>query len=492
MAHYPTHLLAGLVLLGLMLAAGLLTPNRLVRSRLRVSFALLIAYLGLDAFLILASPEPELAGPLRSIETLTLALAVINAAVMLLINPLRVDRVPERFPAIVQDFLVVALFAVFATLVLREKFLTTSAVGAVIVGFALQDTLGNMFAGLAIQIDKPFRVGHWITAGEFEGVVIEITWRATKLRTRNGNEVVIPNSEIAKLAVNNYSEPLAPTRLFVEVGTSYDTPPGVVKESILRALDREALVLKSPPPQVLLHNFGDSALINRVYFWIDDFSHDEIAYDRVRSAIYYAFQRDGIEIPYPIAVEIGREDTKEDPSVALERRADMLGRAGLFASFTEDQRRELAALCREVLHGAGQPIVREGEAGSSAFVIVTGTANVTIDGVREPVAVLGPGDYFGEMSLLTGEPRTATVTPATECRLIEITAEGFRRFVMNNAAMLDVMSAEVTRRRAQAERARSSIVPVHAPVDSATSLLTRIREFLLGVSPRSGDPGPVA
>jgi small-conductance mechanosensitive channel/CRP-like cAMP-binding protein len=478
--HYPAHLLAGVVLLGLTLAAGLLTANRLIRSRLRVSFALLVAFLALDAFLILASPEPELASQLRSVETLTLALAIINALVMLLINPIRVDRVPERFPAIVQDAVVVTIFAIFSTFVLREKFLTTTAVGAVVVGFALQDTLGNMFAGLAIQVDKPFRVGHWITAGDWEGVVVEVTWRATKLRTRNGNEVVVPNSEIGKLAVNNYSEPVAPTRLFVEVGTSYTTPPGVVKASILRALAKEPSILQSPPPQVLLHAFGDSALINRVYFWIDDFSHDEVAYDRVRCAIYYGFQRDGIEIPYPIQVEYGREEVPEPASVGIERRARMLERAALFATFTDAQREQLAALCREVLHGPGQPIVSEGEPGSSAFVIAFGSAQVTIAGVREPVAVLGPGDYFGEMSLLTGEPRMATVTPVSECRLIEIAAEGFREFVMSNAAVLDVMSAEVTRRRDQSARARSTIVRADAPAESATSLLTRIRQFLLG------------
>lgn len=482
MPHYPAHLLAGLVLLGLTLAAGLLTSNRLVRSRLRVSFALLLAFLGLDAFLILAAPDPELTAQLRSVETLALALAVINALVMLVINPLRVDRVPERFPAIVQDAVIVTIFAIFSTFVLREKFLTTTAVGAVVIGFALQDTLGNMFAGLAIQIDKPFRVGHWITAGEWEGVVVEVTWRATKLRTRHGNEVVVPNSEIGKLAVNNYSEPVAPTRLFVEVGTPYATPPGVVKASVLRALEREPSVLQSPPPQVLLQDFGASALIHRVYFWIDDFSHDEVAYDRVRCAIYYAFQRDGIEIPYPIQVEYGREEVPEPASVGIERRARVLERAALFGTFTDAQRRELAALCREVLHGARQPIVSEGDPGSSAFVIASGTAHVTIDGVREPVAVLGPGDLFGEMSLLTGEPRTATVVPATECGLVEITAEGFREFVMSNAAVLDVISAEVTRRRAESARARGSVVRTPAPVESATSLLTRIRQFLLGAS----------
>ena len=97
-------------------------------------------------------------------------------------------------PAIVQDVIVIALFAVATTLLLDEKLLTTSAVGAVVVGFALQDTLGNLFAGLAIQIEKPFRVGHWIRVGEFEGKVQEVTWRATKLLTKAGQFVIVPNS----------------------------------------------------------------------------------------------------------------------------------------------------------------------------------------------------------------------------------------------------------------------------------------------------------
>ncbi len=93
------------------------------------------------------------------------------------------------------------------TVLLREQLLTTSAVGAVVVGFALQDTLGNLFAGLAIQIEKPFRVGQWVQFGDREGQVQEITWRATKLRTKDGQFLIVPNSVISKEPVLNYSEP---------------------------------------------------------------------------------------------------------------------------------------------------------------------------------------------------------------------------------------------------------------------------------------------
>ena len=98
-----------------------------------------------------------------------------------------------------------------ATFVWHDTLLTTSAVSAVVIGFALQDTLGNAFAGLAIQSEKPFNVGHWIRVGDFEGRVAEVTWRATKLRTKSGNFVILPNNIVSKEAITNYSEPAAPT-----------------------------------------------------------------------------------------------------------------------------------------------------------------------------------------------------------------------------------------------------------------------------------------
>ncbi len=103
------------------------------------------------------------------------------------INPLRADRISDRFPNIVQDSLIVGMFFVIATVVFKETILTASAVSAVVVGFALQDTLGNAFAGLAIQVEKPFRVGNWIKVGDFEGKVSQVTWRATKLLHARGH-----------------------------------------------------------------------------------------------------------------------------------------------------------------------------------------------------------------------------------------------------------------------------------------------------------------
>src|SRR5262249_3832385 len=154
---------------------------RHVRGRLQFSAWLILGFGILEAAVRQGVGDVDV---LSALARLALVLSIINAAVALIGNPWKSDRPSERFPAIVQDFIVIVLFMIVGTVLLREQLLTTSAVGAVVVGFALQDTLGNLFAGLAIQIEKPFRVGHWVAIGDKEGQVSEVTWRATKLRTK--------------------------------------------------------------------------------------------------------------------------------------------------------------------------------------------------------------------------------------------------------------------------------------------------------------------
>ena len=227
----------GVAALAATLAIISLTLNRLVQRKLRLSLFLFAGYI-LFNLVVWQRPGllPGLEGDLQGLERLVFAAAAINLLVYVLINPLRADRVPDAFPSILQDAMVIGLLVLIATFVFEDKLLTTSAVGAVVVGFALQDTLGNAFAGLGIQSEKPFRVGHWIRVGDFEGRVAEVTWRATKLRTKSGNFVIVPNNIIAKDAITNYSEPAVPTRLEVEVGASYLSTPADVKAAALDAL----------------------------------------------------------------------------------------------------------------------------------------------------------------------------------------------------------------------------------------------------------------
>ena len=478
MTDVTLRIVIGSVVLLLALIIRAASANRLVRRKLRLSFFLALAYILVAVFLGRFALSPDMAARVLSVVQLSMALAVINLVVVVAINPLRADRVPERFPIIVQDTIIIGLFLVVATVVMQEKFLTTSAVGAVVIGFALQDTLGNMFAGLAIQVEKPFRVGHWITVGQFEGLVAEVTWRATKIRTKAGNLVVLPNAFMAKEAITNYSEPTAPTRLEVEVGVSYSVPPNQVKAAIAEALRNAPLALTAPAPDILVRDFGASAVVYLVRFWINDFARDSAARDEVRSAIYYSLRRHGYEIPFPMQIEIPRPEEPERASERIDRVSGILAPVALFAPLAPEQRDELAARAVERLYGQGEKIVCQGEPGGSMFVVHRGRVRV-VEASGGELAAFEAGGYFGEMSMLTGQPRSATVEAAEECQVVELTAASLREVALANPEVVTRISAVVAERQADLDRQKAEAAAGRPAVaEVQRSLLTRIQAFL--------------
>jgi small-conductance mechanosensitive channel/CRP-like cAMP-binding protein len=476
MSHLIHAALGGALLL-FVLAAQKATLNTYVRKRLSLTVGLSAVYVAGNLVLWLVAVPVDVNLRLRSWGLLLVTLAVLNAVVVLAINPFRQDRRPQAFPGIVQDAILVFLYVLVATFIFKETLAATSAVGALVVGFALQDTLGNAFAGLAIQMEKPFRVGHWIAVGDFIGRVTEITWRATKLRTKTGNVVVLPNNIVSKEAVINYSEPQAPTRLEVEVGATYMLPPNYVKAAIVEALANCGRVLKEPAPDVLLVAFADSAITYRARFWVSDYERDEAARDEVRTAIYYAFQRHRIEIPWPITVEYKRPfPSDEEPAEWLVDRARLLGQIDLFGGLDAAERERLAALAHERFYGDRDRIVRQGDPGSSLFVVSAGRAVVTVEPGGE-VATIEAGGYFGEMSLLTGDPRSATVSARGDSRVFEIDAEALRAVALSDPAVLDQMAAIAAARRSELLAVRDASQAGRAQ-DNAQNLLLRIKRFL--------------
>lgn len=414
---------------------------------------------------------------LSAIARLSLVLALVNAVVTLAVNPWRGDRPSDRFPGIVQDFSVLAIFVAIATVLLREQLLTTSAVGAVVVGFALQDTLGNLFAGLAIQIEKPFRVGQWIQVSGRDGQVQQITWRATKLRTKDNEFLIVPNSVVSKEPVLNFSEPTTATCISVEVGVSYLTPPNDAKTAMLDAIANAPLAVRAPAPRVLVQGFADSAITYTGYFWIEDYGLEREARDQVRTNIWYEFRRRNIEIPWPIQVEYSREDTPLRSEQDVSDAAAKLAAIDLFSSVRADACRALAASARHDLYAAGETIVRQGAGGDSMFVVLQGRARVLLEPSGQEVAVIPAGGFFGEMSMLTGDPRTASVKALEDTTVLEIGAAAFRGLAVAHPSLLDHVSQVVGTRRVGLAEAKATAAAVVAP-DVKHNFLARMRKFL--------------
>jgi small-conductance mechanosensitive channel/CRP-like cAMP-binding protein len=454
------------------------SSNRLVQRKLRLSIVVAGIYVALNLALAFAPMSSGVRDQLSSVEQLVILLAALNVLIRVAVNPLRVDRIPDRFPTIVQDFLLVGVFLVISTIAFPEKLFAASAVGAVVVGFALQDTLGNAFAGLAIQIEKPFHVGHWVAIGGHEGRVSEITWRATKLRTKSGNFIIVPNNVVSKEAIVNYSEPAAPTMLTIDVGASYFSAPGEVKTAVQEALANSARVLREPTPDILVQEFADSAITYRVRFWVQDYATDELARDEVRSAIYYVFRRRGIEIPWPIQIQYERQEESSDPVERARKRSELLGRLDLFAGLPEADRARLAAAAKDHLYGDRERIVREGEPGRSLFAVAEGHVAVLTGKDDHEVATIDAGGYFGEMSLLTGEPRSATVAARGDCRVVEIEAEAFRAVAEANPMVLEHVALAAVARREGLASARAVAAAQVATTDTARSFIVRMKRFL--------------
>lgn len=449
--------------------------NSRIRRRLRLTTVLAATVIVLHVVgtntLWLGQSAPQVA----TFKQLLFALVVIHGLVTLMFNPWGSESAAERAPGIVQNALVLGVFALFATIKFPGQLLATSAVGAVIMGFAVQDTLSNFFAGLALQIDRPFKPGHWIEVGPFQGRVKEITWRATKIQTKAGNLVIVPNNIVGKEAINNYSEPAAPTRLFVEVGAGYQHPPNVVRDAMMAAMKRCSRVLAEPRPDVVMTDFGASALIFHARFWVNDFSQDTRAKDEVRTAIFYEFGRRQIEIPWPIQVEYSREETPRDTPERRDRCVRAIAAVPVFAQLPPEGQQAMAHAAVERLFARGEAVVTEGDAGASMFVVLDGSVAITVGPDRREVAVTEAGGYFGEMSLLTGEHRTATVSAREDTTVLEISSHAFGTYIRSNPALLDGIADAASRRRRELDAVKQAPGATTAP--AAASLLDRMKRF---------------
>lgn len=402
----------------------------------------------------------------------------------------------EDVPRIVRDVLRLAVVIVAIFLALKfylgvqvTALIATSTVLSAVIGLAMQDTLANIFAGVALQAGKPFRVGDWVTVYNQTGTVVSISWRATRIKTRDNHLIEIPNANIAKAEIFNYSVPTPLQRRSVEVGVSYDIPPNEVKRVLLEAAAASAGVLTTPPADVLLVSFDDFAVRYRLRFWLNDFADVPRTEDRLMTNIWYHFKREGITIPYPIrdvkVKTVGADEERRAEDRRLARALEFFDGVDLFDALSRQEKEHLARVSAERIYGAGAVIVRQGEVGSEFFVVTAGRVRTTVAdsrGGEVELGVFGPGYFFGEMSLLTGEPRGATVTALEDTRVVVITKGDFRDILTANPKVAAKLSAAVARRRSLvaqelARRGADFAAGEASPAASRDSILKRVKEF---------------
>jgi len=338
--------------------------------------------------------------------------------------------------------------------------LVTSTVVTAVVGLAIQDMLANVAAGLGVQLEKPFNVGDWLLIGTHEGVVTQLNWRTLTLLTRDRHEVLVPNSTVAKTEVINFCRPSKLQRVHASVGVAYRHPPGIVKAALARAASSCPEVESNPPVEILVRSFEDSAVLYDVRFWITDYARLLQITDDVNSRIWYELHRRGLSIPFPQRDVTLRTASDEQEKLAAEVRRreifSVLRPLPLFSPLSDEQIETLVGAAKLQVFMEGETLVRQGDHGESLFVIRSGRVRIlkSLDGgPATTMATMNPGDFFGEMSLLTGEPRTASILAEDETEVVLVSKEAFAPVLTADAGILVGLSAALeTRARNTAER----------------------------------------
>ncbi len=305
--------------------------------------------------------------------------------------------------------------------------LTALGVTSLVVSFALQDTLSGLASGFLLLSDEPFQPGDWITSGDTEGVVVDLNWRTTRIRTRNGDLMIVPNSTLAKANILNHTAPEPLHRVVVPVQVAFSNPPTLAKQMLLAAAEETAGVLADPPPGVRVVTIDDPLMSYEVDMWVTDFSIVPRVVSEFGSLVWYQSHRHGVPLPSP-AQDLYLHDAKAEAEAAKPTPAAIrsgLQRSPLLSLLGDHDLDGLVPASRQVRYAAGELMVQSANATRDLLVLVDGRARLVLlepNGEEAVVTDVDEGDTVGVLEAPPGEGRMLAVRAVTDCEVIIIQA----------------------------------------------------------------------
>ncbi len=480
-------------------AALLFAAARAARGHVARLVLLWGASLGLRLLAASAAAHLPSAAPTLSFLALLLQGVAFLGLAAVLVFDLLLPLARVRVPRIARDVVVALswiglllwLFSVHEVDV--SGIVATSAVVTAVIGFSLQETLANVMGGIALQLEGSFGPGDWVKFGDTSGRVRETGWRHTSIETRNGDTLLVPNSVLAKTPllllgkVAGRTTPLE--RRWVYFGVDHRTSPVTVIETVREALTREAIpnVAAEPAPSVVLMDFRESWASYAARYWLTDLLPDDPTDSAVRTRIVYALKRAGIPLSIPAGANLVtvEEEGHRERHEAREREARLaaLESVPLFAALTAEERERLAPLLVRAPFAPGEAMVVQGREVHDLYVLTRGAGDVRValgDAPPRVVSRISAPDVFGEMGLLTGEPRTATVLAVGDVECWRLGKEGFREVLEERPAIAEEVSRILAARQVELATATEGMTEEarrHRIEAARGNLLARIERF---------------
>lgn len=346
------------------------------------------------------------------------------------------------------------------------------------VGFGLQNLASNFISGLTLLIEQPIKVGDFVEVDKLSGTVEKISIRSTIVRTIDGLCVIVPNIRFVENNIINWSYLDPKCCIHIPVGVAYGTDPLLVTEALLAAARMEPGVLYNPSPKVWFKNFGDSSLIFELLVWIDEPENSDPIKSAVHFRIEHEFRHRGIEIPFPqrdvnirnleaLRVWFDKDSSAEgangkvhsykttpsEPKKSAPKSLsnwtlrDLLRRVTYFESCTDLDLRKLIEYGYRQLFPAGQIVCQEHDPGDSFYIILTGSVEVFSQRAEKYIATIHAGEFFGEMSLLLGTPRSATVRTLEDSILFIVSHNDLQQLLIDHQELADEMAKKLSERQ---------------------------------------------
>ncbi len=403
----------------------------------------------------------------KSIQTL-LWVCVIHAALSLFNTVLFAQakantwraKVPKLLIDLSRLFLVLLGTAIVLATVWKADLaglVTALGVSSIVIGLALQDTLGSVMSGIALLFEQPFSVGDWLRVGDLVGQVIDINWRSVRLITLEREMVIIPHKVIGAEIIRNFSRPQRIHAERIEIGFSYKDPPNLAKY-VLRttALETQG-ILVNPEPHVFTLSYSDSSITYEVKFFIEDYAGLEEIRDRFMTRVWYAAQRNNLSIPFPIRTLYHFHGPTSRAEGTSKKFAESLQSIPSFVPL--DNPDNIQNLSQDITlkhFGTGEKVMQQGYASNALYIAIAGQAMMTVidkNDREQEVLPIKAGEFFGEMTLFSGEPSTVSVTAVEDLEVMMISAAEVNQMIERQPSFAREISQVLEIRRRAVQRA---------------------------------------